>query len=167
MKGREKIIKMFTILLIAIFLLCLALFVFFNIYPRWAEDKIVKEQIKFQEKTIEIFKENKTIFDTLVNDLYLREDEIKIDFSSDRIKFIVNGKEEKLDSEEYIFYDKLHSLIQCNRLKLYKNSDGNKIIEIYLYSVDGHDDFIIYNKEREDSVDEFSPGWTYETKWYT
>ncbi len=168
-------IKIFTILLITIFLLYLVLFAFFKIYSRWTEDKIasnqekiIKEQEKYQEEIIEIFKENKDIFDTLVKNLYLREEKITINFSSDKINFIVNGKEEEINTEDYIFYDPLHSLIKCNRLKLYKNFDGNKIIEIYLHSVDGHDDFIIYNKDNgENSIYEFAPGWYYETFWYT
>jgi len=175
LKSREKMIKIFIILFIVILLLFLILFIFLKIYSRWTEDKIVnkqeeiiKEQEKFQEEIIENFKDNKDLFDKLVNNLYSREEEIKINFSNDMIKYIVNGKEEELDSEEYIFYEQLYSLMKCNRLKLYKDSDGNKIIEIYLYSVDGHDDFIIYNKDNEENlIYEFAPGWYYETFWYT
>jgi len=168
LKERTKSKKIIFIVLIGMIMFCLTLFGFFKIYPDKTDEKLIQEQKKNEEERIIIFEENRDIFDTLVNNLYVREDEIDIDFSNGDIKFFVNEKEEKIGEDEYALYSKIYSLLKCERIDLYKNSDGNKIIEIYIQSIDGHDDFMIYKKDKEaDSVYEFSPGWSYETNWYT
>ncbi len=102
LKGREKILKIISLLFIAIFLMCLVLYVLFKVYSRWTEnnivkerDKMVKEQEKNMEERIKNFKGNEEIFDGLISNLYTRENEIRIKFSNGDIKLSANEKEEK------------------------------------------------------------------------
>lgn len=120
------------------------------------------------EERIKNFKENQEMFDTLVNNLYLSEDEIIIKYSNGNISYLVNRKEKKLSEEQYSFYNKLFSSFECERVWLYTNSDGSKVLDILIGSEDGHIDSIIYNEDNgENSIYEFAPGWYYETLWYT
>lgn len=178
MKDREKIIKIFTMLFIAISLLCLVLSLFLKIYTRWTEakitneqDKMVKEYEKDKEERIKNFKANKEIFDTLISNLYEREEEIHIYFYEGNIKFTANEKDEKIGEDEYTLYNKIYSLVKCERIDLYKNEDGSKSIIIFLDNEAWCEESIIYNEDREDSLndsyDEIYPGWYYETSWYT
>lgn len=68
----------------------------------------------------------------MVNKLYVRDDEIIINYSKNKIELLVNGKEEKIDSEDYDLFNNLYSIIKCERVKLYISSSGSKLLEIYV-----------------------------------
>lgn len=170
LKGRMKSMKKY-ILFIAMLICSLTLFALIKIYPDWKKDKMVKEYEKDKEERIINFKANKEIFDTLVNSLYKREEEIHIYFSDGKIKFTANEKEEKIEEDEYTLYNNIYTLVKCERIDLYENKDGSKSIIIFLENEAWCAESIIYNEDREDSLndsyDEISPGWYYETSWYT
>lgn len=178
LKEREKSIKKYVKLLIVMVLMAMLLFcltwliVFIKNSAREKQEKVqqqksIQEQRKNEDQILKKFKENKDLFDTLADKLYVRKDELFIKFSDDNIKFTVNEKEEPIGADEYVLYEKIYSLLKCNWIRLSKNSDGNKRIEIYLESEGGYDDFRLYNKDKEDSAEEISPGWYYKTLWFT
>ncbi len=171
LKGRIKSMKKYIILLIAMLICSFTLFTLVKIYPDWKKDKMVKEYEKDKEERIKNFKANKEIYDTLVNNLYEREEEIHIYFSDGNLKFTANEKEETIGKDEYTLYNKIYTLVKCKRIDLYKNEDGSKSIIIFLENEAWSAESIIYNEDREDSLndsyDEIYPGWYYETSWYT
>ncbi len=140
---------------------------FFKVYSEWKEDNIVHKQKENKERIIKNFEENKNIFDILVKNIYSREEEIQIVFSDKNIKFIADGKEEELDNEYYNLLNRIYKILKCERIRLHKDSSENKILQIYLIDEGVYSDSIIFGKDKEESMDEFSPGWYYKTLWST
>lgn len=137
-------------------------------YSEWKENKVVNKQKENKGKIIKTFKENKHVFDNLVEYMYSRDGEIQINFSKENIQLINNGKDEKLDEEHYNLLNELYTLLKCKRARLHKSSSGSKILEIYLEDEGVYSDLIIFCKDKNEGfTEEFSPGWYYKTLWHT
>jgi hypothetical protein len=149
-------------------LVCLLIF---KIYPEWKENYIIKEQKENKEVTIKNFKGNKNIFDNLVKRVYSRDKDININFSDRGIEFLVDNKKEKLDDDYCNLLNRIHTLLQCERIRLYKGSSGNNILKIYIKDGGVYSDSIIYGKNIDKDMDkgitQISPEWHYQTLWYT
>lgn len=111
---------------------------------------------------IKAFKENKDVFDTLVEKIYVRDEQIQINFSEQNIQFLVNGQEEKLGEEDYNLLNKLYSILKCKSANLHKHPSGDNELSISWGRIENYYEVIYYTKNNEEAFnDELPPGWDY------
>ena len=159
--------KLIFILLILILVFTIILSI--NVCSKSKEKSASYNVEEYRNKIIETFKNNKIVFKTLVTKLHSKNDEIDISYIDKKIIYLVNGKKERLDEEDYILFKKIFILLESERISLYKSSVGGKVLEIDLPSEGPYFNSMIFSKNRinKDYMYEFSPGWYYKFLGYT